>query len=145
MFFFGTIAPFTVSGLVNLYNLHPSRPVSYRIENFPWWMLIGITIIGVTFHVILRRWISPEIDRMKHAMVNKTKLSRDQRTDVREVKNYLPDTVHYDPLDYINIDKGIFIGLNEQRQPRYIPVSDWQNSTPILSAQQGREKASPQG
>lgn len=125
-FFFGTVAPFTVSGLVNLYNLHPSRPTSYRIENYSWWILIGITIIGVTFHIILRRMLSPEIDRMKHAMVRKTKLSRDQRTDVREIKDLLPTPLDYNPMNYLKLPEQLFIGLDDRHKPKYIPMENWQ-------------------
>lgn len=125
-FFFGTLSPITVSGMLNLHNLHPSRPVSFTIEHFAWWILIGLSVFGAIIHIILRRQLSPEIDKFKNNIITKTKLSRQQRTDVREIKNHLPTTEHYNPIDFINIDKGLFIGLNEHRQPRYIQMSDWQ-------------------
>lgn len=125
-FLFGTLSPFTVSAMVSLYNLHPSRPTNLHIEHFSWWLLSGTSIIGCILHIALRRQLAPEIDKLKHRMITKTKLSRQQRTDVRDVKKYLPATEHYDPLDYIDLNNGIFIGLNENREPKYIPVSDWQ-------------------
>lgn len=124
--FFGPFSYLTVNGLINLYNLHPSQPNAIRIEHFSWWLLTGMTIFGTTLHIALRRILSPELDRLKHRMVTKTKLSREQRTDVRMIKDLLPQTEHYDPMDYIDIDKGVFIGLDETRMPRYIPVSAWQ-------------------
>lgn len=125
-FFFGTLSPITVSAMVNSYNLHPSRPITMSIEHFSWWLLIGMSVFGGVLHIALRRQLAPEIDRLKHRMITKTKLSRQQRTDVREIKDHLPTTEHYNPMDFINLDKGLFIGLNENRQPRYIPMSDWQ-------------------
>lgn len=125
-FFFGTLSPLTISGLMNLYSLHPSRQVNINIHNSPWWILIILSILGCILHIALRRQIAPELDRLKHRMIKKTELSREQRTDVREIKDYLPTTERYDPMDHIDLAKGIFIGLNEHRQPRYIPVSDWQ-------------------
>lgn len=59
-------------------------------------------------------------------MVKKTSLERNTRTDVREIKALLPTTEKYDPEQFIDLKKGVFIGLNENRDPQYIPLSDWQ-------------------
>lgn len=53
-------------------------------------------------------------------------MERDRRTDVRRVKEILPVTTEYDPMDYIDLTKGIFIGLSREGEPQYIPLKEWQ-------------------
>lgn len=48
------------------------------------------------------------------------------RTDVRTVKSLLPETLHYNPLDYIDLNKGIFTGMDSEKEPLYLPLKDWQ-------------------
>ncbi|HFI1565864.1 TPA: type IV secretory system conjugative DNA transfer family protein [Yersinia enterocolitica] len=121
-FIFGTISPATSYVLRFLYpaRLEVSTPVIL------WAILISFTVVGVTFHYVARRILSPEIDKLKRKMVKKTSLERNTRTDVREIKALLPTTEKYDPEQFIDLAKGVFIGLNENRDPQYIPLSDWQ-------------------
>lgn len=121
-FIFGTISPATSYVLRFLYpsRLEVSTPVIL------WAILISFTVVGVIFHYVARRILSPEIDKLKRKMVKKTSLERNTRTDVREIKALLPTTEKYDPEQFIDLKKGVFIGLNENRDPQYIPLSDWQ-------------------
>ncbi|MGE0936897.1 type IV secretory system conjugative DNA transfer family protein [Yersinia enterocolitica] len=121
-FIFGTISPATSYVLRFLYpaRLEVSTPVIL------WAILISFTVVGVIFHYVARRVLSPEIDKLKRKMVKKTSLERNTRTDVREIKALLPTTEKYDPEQFIDLAKGVFIGLNENRDPQYIPLSDWQ-------------------
>ncbi|EKN6170298.1 MFS transporter [Yersinia enterocolitica] len=121
-FIFGTISPATSYVLRFLYpaRLEVSTPVIL------WAILISFTVVGVIFHYVARRVLSPEIDKLKRKMVKKTSLERNTRTDVREIKALLPTTEKYDPEQFIDLTKGVFIGLNENRDPQYIPLSDWQ-------------------
>ena len=80
----------------------------------------------MAFHLVLRRLLAPELDKLKHRLIKKTSMERNQRTDVRNIKNILPSTEKYNPLDFIELDKGIFIGLDVNREPQYIPVDNWQ-------------------
>lgn len=121
-FIFGTISPATSYALRFLYpaRLEVSTPVIL------WAILISFTVVGVIFHYVARRVLSPEIDKLKRKMVKKTSLERNTRTDVREIKALLPTTEKYDPEKFIDLTKGVFIGLNENRDPQYIQLSDWQ-------------------
>lgn len=125
-FCLGTLAPLTISGLSNLLALSPYRKTYLPVEHFSWLLLCSVSFLGVVFHIILMRQLAPEIDKLKHRLITKTKLSRQQRTDVRQIKEHLPQTEHYNPLDYIDINKGLFIGLDENKNPKYTPMSDWQ-------------------
>lgn len=123
---FGTLGPLTLYGLSNLYFLHPSAPVDVSLTTLSWLMLGLFTVIGIVFHLVLRRLLVPELDKLKHRLIKKTSMERNQRTDVRHIKDILPSTEKYNPVDFIDLDKGIFIGLDVNREPQYIPVEHWQ-------------------
>lgn len=122
-FLFGSISPLTFYLLgYMLPNLQNKEITSVLL----WSMLIICTVIGFIIHLCLRRFIEPEIQNIKHKAIKKTKLERDVRTDVRKIKDLLPVTIKYDPLQYIDLSKGVFIGLNDAEKPQYIPLEDWQ-------------------
>ncbi|MEI6934329.1 MFS transporter, partial [Klebsiella pneumoniae] len=82
---------------------------------------------GLIFHIAARRLFAGEIDNLKHRMIKKSKLERNTRTDVRDVKDMLPDSVSYDPLKYIDLKKGVFIGLDKEDKPQYITIKEFQS------------------
>lgn len=121
-FLFGTLAPVATWFLQMIYKGRGEVDVPV----LKWSFLLLLTIIGFIFHLIMRRLLTPELDKVKKKLVKKTGLEREVRTDVRHVKSLLPNTEHYDPMDYIDLQKGIFIGLDRDKEPQYIPVKDWQ-------------------
>lgn len=135
-FIFGTLSPVTSYCLRFIY---PDRS---EISSSPalWITLILFTATGIIFHFIARRVLSPEIDRLKQKMKKKTSLERNTRTDVRDVKTLLPKTEHYNPADYIDLNMGIFVGLDEQHNSMYIPVSDWQKQHAAIIGTTGAGK-----
>ena len=126
-FTFGTLLsitlPLIILGWTYLQGM-ANQPITFKLNAY-WQSLISI--IGVVGHVYLRRVISPKLNELEMKLTKKTKLARNERTDVRTVRALLPETETYEPMDYINLDKGIFIGLNEKKQPQYIPIKDWQS------------------
>lgn len=121
-FIFGTIAPVAAWFLERIF----TRQVISHPPLLTWTAALVFTIVGFILHVALRRVLSPELDKVKRGMVKKTSMERDRRTDVRRVKEILPVTTEYDPLDYIDLKKGIFIGLSRDGEPQYIPLKEWQ-------------------
>lgn len=121
-FLFGTVGPLLISVFRWLYN----DRILTRIPILDWSILIIFTVSGLILHISLRRALTPELDKIKKRLIKKTSLERELRTDVRTVKSLLPETLHYNPLDYINLNKGIFIGMNRDKQPIYLPLKDWQ-------------------
>ncbi|XBS69169.1 type IV secretion system DNA-binding domain-containing protein [Acerihabitans sp. KWT182] len=121
-FLFGTMAPVVIWIFQWLYK---GRIVA-RIPVLAWSVMIAFTVAGFIFHILLRRTLTPELDKIKKRLVKKTTLERELRTDVRTVKSLLPETLHYDPLNYIDLSKGIFIGMDREKQPMYLPLKDWQ-------------------
>ena len=126
LFFLGTISNFTVPMIVSsVQRIHLEQASSLHYPfsayfNFP------LFFIGIAIHFICRRELAPLINASKQKMTKKTKMARDERTDVRTVKTFLPETVEYDPEDYIDLKKGVFIGLDREHNPQYIPLSDIQ-------------------
>lgn len=133
---FGTLSPITSYVLRFLY---PARNEVNHLA-FTWVALLSFTAVGLVFHIASRRIISPELDKLKRKAVKKTSLERNTRTDVRNVKALLPKTERYDPSGYIDIKKGVFIGLNETREPMYLPVSDYQKQHAAIIGTTGAGK-----
>lgn len=123
-FIFGTISPLTIQGLSYLFKVLDNNIIFKPVL---WGLTIAFTFIGLFFHIMTRRLLAGEIDHLKHRMIKKSKLERNTRTDVREVKEMLPDSITYNPLDYIDLTKGVFIGLDKDDQPPYITVKEFQS------------------
>ncbi|MGK6437971.1 type IV secretory system conjugative DNA transfer family protein [Klebsiella aerogenes] len=121
-FLFGTLAPVVIGAFQWLYK---TRLTSDNTV-LAWLVRIAFTVTGIIFHIMLRRLFTPELDRIKKRLVKKTTLERELRTDVRTVKSLLPETLHYNPLNYIDLNKGIFTGMDRENEPMYLPLKDWQ-------------------
>lgn len=121
-FLSGTLAPIVIGSFQWLYKIRLTSDNSA----LAWSVRIAFTVTGIIFHIMLRRVFTPELDRIKERLVKKTTLERELRTDVRTVKSLLPETLHYNPLDYIDLNKGIFTGMDRENEPMYLPLKDWQ-------------------
>lgn len=121
-FLSGTLAPIVIGSFQWLYKIRLTSDNSA----LAWSVRIAFTVTGVIIHIMLRRVFTPELDRIKKRLVKKTTLERELRTDVRTVKSLLPETLHYNPLDYIDLNKGIFTGMDRENEPMYLPLKDWQ-------------------
>ena len=122
----GTLSPVTVPWLMNtLQSSYAMDPFSLSyplLDDFA----IVLVLVGIVVHVIVRRRFEPAINRLLLRFNQKTHLARDSRTDVRTIRDHLPDTMDYDPEQYIDLKKGVFVGLDVHQQPQYIPLSDIQ-------------------
>ncbi|EJA7013558.1 type IV secretory system conjugative DNA transfer family protein, partial [Salmonella enterica] len=134
---FGTISPLTIQGLSYFFK-SLDNSILFRIPL--WIMTIVFTVAGLIFHIIARRLLAGEIDNLKHRMIKKSKLERNTKTDVREVRNLLPDSVEYNPLNYIDLKKGVFIGLDKEDQPQYITVKEFQKQHAAIIGTTGSGK-----
>ncbi|AYO18512.1 MFS transporter (plasmid) [Vibrio owensii] len=126
LFCFGTLSNFTVPAMINALQQHYFVALSDLV--YPAWayLYLPLFLLGIGIHVALRRAISPRLNKLKQKMTKKTTMARDERTDVRTVKAFLPETVQYDPEKYIDLNKGVFVGLDREHQPQYIPLEDIQ-------------------
>ncbi|EIS5246317.1 type IV secretory system conjugative DNA transfer family protein [Escherichia coli] len=136
-FIFGTMSPLSIHGLSYLFDvLEPNT-----LLRIPLWIItILFTLAGLAFHLTARRLLAGEIDSLKHRMIKKSKLERNTRTDVRKVKELLPDSIEYNPLDYIDLKKGVFIGLDKDDQPQYITIKEFQKQHAAIIGTTGSGK-----
>lgn len=136
-FIFGTMSPLSIHGLSYLFDvLDPNT-----LLRIPLWIItILFTLAGLAFHLTTRRLLAGEIDSLKHRMIKKSKLERNTRTDVRKVKELLPDSIEYNPLDYIDLKKGVFIGLDKDDQPQYITIKEFQKQHAAIIGTTGSGK-----
>lgn len=124
VFISGTISPLTLQGLSYFFHILDNNIVS----DIPLWILTTVfTAAGLCLHITARRFLSGEIDAIKHRLIKRSKLERNTRTDVRDVKDMLPDSVEYNPLEYIDLTRGVFIGLDTDDQPQYMSVKEFQS------------------
>lgn len=83
---------------------------------------VGLGIGGALYWH--RVWI-PRLDWLASKLTKKTQLERNRRTDVREISKFLPSQIGaYDPQRFIKPERGLFIGLDEKRQPVYIDYEE---------------------
>ncbi|HFJ4359894.1 TPA: type IV secretory system conjugative DNA transfer family protein [Salmonella enterica] len=136
-FIFGTISPLTIQGLSYFFKSLDNN-ILFKIPL--WIMTIIFTTAGLIFHITVRRILAGEIDKLKHRMIKKSKLERNTRTDVRKVKELLPDSTEYNPLDYIDLKKGVFIGLNKDDQPQYITLKEFRTQHAAIIGTTGSGK-----
>lgn len=139
IFFFisGTLSPLTIQGLSYFFKSLDNN-ILFRVPL--WIMSITFTAAGLIFHIAARRLLAGEIDNLRHRMIKKSRLERNTRTDVRKVKELLPDSTEYNPLDYIDLKKGVFIGLNKDDQPQYITLKEFRTQHAAIIGTTGSGK-----
>ncbi|AXD70445.1 MFS transporter [Salmonella enterica] len=139
IFFFisGTLSPLTIQGLSYFFKPLDNN-ILFRVPL--WIMTVTFTAAGLIFHIAARRLLAGEIDNFKHRLIKKSKLERNARTDVRKVKELLPDSTEYNPLDYIDLNKGVFIGLNKDDQPQYITIKEFRTQHAAIIGTTGSGK-----
>ncbi|MFA0011985.1 type IV secretion system DNA-binding domain-containing protein [Vibrio lentus] len=126
LFVFGTLSEFSVPWLVNtVQEMAGMSPQSLSFKSWHWAVYVTF-VVGLVTHIILRRQLTPILNQIKLHLTKKSKAVREERTDVRRVKDLLPSTVKYDPEDYINLKKGVFVGLDVNKKAQYLPLEDIQ-------------------
>jgi hypothetical protein len=66
------------------------------------------------------RYGAPQVNAVLVRFKRSTNLERNTKTDVRDIEKYLPRPMEFDPLKFINLKKGVFLGLDEHKEPCYI-------------------------
>lgn len=75
------------------------------------------------------RYCSPYIEVIRHRLTKTSSVERNRKTDIRQIDVHLPNVQKpYTPEKYFNLKRGIFFGLNEQKQPVYIPLDKWRKT-----------------
>lgn len=126
-FIFGTLSNITIPWvLIWIQNAQLDHVVTVE---YSWkaYLLWPSLFVGMTLHIVARRQLSPLKNKIKTDLTKKSVLVREERTDVRNIRQFLPETIDYNPLDHIDITKGLFIGLDRYQKAQFIPMADWQS------------------
>lgn len=115
--------------------------VTYPPEAVTLWEICAALVAAVGSFFVLRRYVSPTLNVLKDKYTKRTELERNKRTDVRNIEDVLPTSISdYDAAKYIDLQKGVFVGLNEKGKPNYIPLEFWQRSHAQLVGTTGAGK-----
>ncbi|NNM68365.1 MAG: TraM recognition domain-containing protein [Gallionella sp.] len=78
------------------------------------------------------RYGSPRLNTTLAKIKKTSRLERNHKTDVREIHKFLPEAaLEFDPLVNIDLDQGIFLGLDEDEKPIYLEFGS-STSTPHI-------------
>jgi hypothetical protein len=109
-----------------------SAEITGEVVNLPSWRLwvFGGEVVGsVVTILVFIRYSTPLVESLKNIFTKSSRLERNRRTDIRDIRNYLPNPQKtYNPEKFFSAKKGVFLGLNESRNPVYIPVIKWRQS-----------------
>jgi hypothetical protein len=76
---------------------------------------------GLALAALWLRYGSQRLNTTLAQIKKASRLERNHKTDVRQIHNFLPEAaLDFDPLKHIDLDKGIFLGLDEDENPIYI-------------------------
>jgi hypothetical protein len=96
-----------------------------------WGIAAGLSVISA---LAFMRWGAQLLDRLKSRFTKSSDLERNRKTDVRDIHQFLPAEIGgFNPLKQIKPDVGMFIGLDEQKTPVYLPYETWQISHALLT------------
>lgn len=96
---------------------------SIGLKLFGW----GICFLtGIVFASYGARVIQAKFALVLSRFTVKSNIRKGAKTDIRYMDKELPAIPNYNPMKYINLKKGIFIGLDEQVKPIYLQdADDW--------------------
>ena len=106
-------------------------------KHFAWWVGLAVASFAASIWWLrtgVRKW-----DVFTENVTAKTTLERKTKTDARTIQDKLPKATEFDPLEYLDKEKGTFLGLinescNEKEKkndPVYIPIASNNNSPHI--------------
>lgn len=83
-------------------------------------------IAGIVFATYGARKLQAKFSLFFSKFTVKNNIRKGSKTDIRYMAKELPAIPQYNPLKYINLKKGIFVGLDEQVKPIYLKnLDDW--------------------
>lgn len=75
---------------------------------------------GILLVLAWLRFAQPRMNQTLDWIKAGTKLERNRKTDVRDIHKFLPKPVQFEPTKFINLKKGIFLGIDEDKKPFYL-------------------------
>lgn len=81
---------------------------------------------GIIFTTYGARKLQAKFSLLFSRFTVKSSVRRGAKTDIRYMAKELPAISNYNPLKFVNLKKGVFIGLDEQVKPIYLQnADDW--------------------
>ena len=100
-------------------------PDDYEMTNKLIIWLICFTS-GIIFATYGARKLQAKFSLLFSRFTVKSSVRRGAKTDIRYMAKELPVIPNYNPLKFVNLKKGFFIGLDEQVKPIYLKnMDDW--------------------
>jgi hypothetical protein len=107
----------------------PVKPSNYFAD-----LWVGCVAGSWLFTVLWLRIGVQKAEQLKKLITRTSSLERNKKTDIRNIDAFLPsDKQRFEPLSYINYEKGFFIGLSEEKSPIYIKKGDWETAHILLT------------
>ena len=101
----------------------------FHLPEYYFWSFFAETASSIFMVWLCLRYCSPYIELIKHRLTKTSSVERNRKTDIRQIGVHLPNAQKaYTPEKYFNLKRGIFFGLNEQKQPVYIPLDKWRKT-----------------
>lgn len=93
--------------------------ITASISDMLWFA--GTFVLGIISAIALLRSGVQLLERTKGKLTQTNALERNKKTDVREIQKHVPDAaLTFDPIKFMDKSKGVFLGLDEKKQPTYI-------------------------
>ena len=88
--------------------------------------IVAGLVAGILGALLFLREVPQHLATAAQRLTRRSVLERNTKTDVRSIDKHFPDVGNaFDPSKYFNQAKGIFIGLDETREPLYISPAAW--------------------
>lgn len=103
-----------------------------KATDLGWW--IGGMLAAAAAAFWWLRHGQDRAERLRARLTKRSSLERNKRTDVREIDSFLPAQIgSFDPLNFVQPSRGLFVGLDENRMQVYIDSETWRLSHVLLS------------
>lgn len=95
----------------------------YGLKLFGWGLCFASGLFAATYGA---RVFHAEFAELFSRFTVKSNIRKGAKTDIRYMDKELPVIPNYNPMKYISLKKGVFIGLDEQVKPIYLSnLEDW--------------------
>lgn len=117
------------AGLMSLMSFAMIPVALYLAEDMN--MVFYVVIWGICFFVGLvfttygARMLQAKFSLFFSRFTVKNKIRKGSKTDIRYMDKELPNLPDYNPHKFINLKKGVFIGLDERVKPIYLLLDYW--------------------
>lgn len=88
---------------------------------------LALIVSFVINHVYIKGQVEPYLEGMSLGLIRKNSSPDKQLSDIRFSMDGLK-TKNYEINKYVNFKKGVFVGLNDQNKPIYIPIAEMRES-----------------